>query len=119
MNKKSEKMEKLLSPTTTVKLYGEIPINKTYTVKTEGAKMQLLIDSWTDHFKNDKWPLTANGMVNDLFYCMFGVSPIEFIVTSLEKRKVQVGIALKENLGEVFYIDQKPKKSPAKKGKKK
>jgi hypothetical protein len=119
MNKKSEKMKKILSPTTTAKLYGEIPINKTYTVKTEGVKMQLLIDSWEYHFKNDKWPLGIDGMVNELFLCMFGVSPHEFIVTSLDKRKVQVGIGSKENIGDVFYVEQKPKKSPAKKGKKK
>ncbi len=119
MNKKSEKMEKLLSPTTLVKMLGNAQIDKSYVVKTDSVRMKTLVAEWVHHFKKDKWPLSYDHMIESLFFGMFGIGPMEYIVTSLKKEGISVGLGSKDHIGDVIYVAPKPKKSRAKKGKKK
>lgn len=111
MNKKNEKLEVCFSPETMAKLCETTKIKKSYSVKMDSDKIKSMIADWVHHFKKDRWPLSVEGMRSDLFYQMFGVDSITFIATILKDNGIEVGLGVKDILGDVLFV-QKPKKKP-------
>jgi hypothetical protein len=81
-------------------------------------KLEVLLDEWTAHFKKQKWPLDLEYMQTEMLKVLIGVDPIAFLVHTMKKRKVKLSYGRKEDFPVLFLNKAKPKKKPAKKGKK-
>ncbi len=91
--------------------------------KFEGSeKLKCIISDHVHHFRTDKWPISVDHVVSDMFRQLTGVDPLVYFIKMLAKNKVKLGLGTKDESTEmVFYIDtSKPKtKKVSKKTKKK
>lgn len=82
-------------------------------------KLKCIISDHVHHFRTDKWPISVDHVVTDMFHQLTGVDPITYFIKMLAKNKVKLGLGTKDE-SMVFYIDtSKPKSKKVKsKGKK-
>jgi hypothetical protein len=83
-------------------------------------KLKCIISDHVHHFRADKWPISVDHVVSDMFRQLTGVDPLVYFIKMLAKNKVKLGLGTKDE-SMVFYIDtSKPKtKKVSKKTKKK
>jgi hypothetical protein len=79
--------------------------------KFEGSeKLEFIIKEQTTHFRTDKWPISVDHIISEMFRELTGVDPIAYFIKRLAKNKIKLGLGEKEELGFVFYLEPKTKK---------
>lgn len=95
-------------------------ITKTIPEKFEGSeKLKSIIDDHVKHFKKDKWPISTDHIINDMFVSLTGVDPVVYFIKMLAKKGVHLGVGSKDLIGGVFYLDSKKPKAKKKTAKRK
>lgn len=95
-------------------------ISKAIPEKFEGSeKLKTLINDHVKHFKKDKWPISTDHILSDMFVDLTGVDPLVYFVKMLAKKGIYLGIGSKDLVGGVFYLDKKKPKAKKKTAKRK
>lgn len=95
-------------------------ISKSLPEKFEGSgKLKNVINDHVHHFKEDKWPISTDHIMSDMFMAVTGVDPLAYFVKMLAKKGIYLGIGSKDLIGGVFYLDKKKAKAKKKTAKRK